>query len=370
MTQKNSTKITIMSDLSLHWTFKLLGWFDREKRSMPWRGVTDPYKILISEIMLQQTRVEQAIPFYQNFIEVFPCLEDLALAPTEKVLEAWNGLGYYRRGKLLQQCAQVILQNYQGAYPQSFEEWLSLPGIGRYTAGALLSIAFNKPYPAVDGNVARVMSRFMGLYEDIAKDASKKSIEDLLFPVYPIDRCGDFAQALMELGACVCFPKRPLCKECPLADECIANIQHLQELLPIKQKKSPPSKEIWAVFIIREFGKIMLVARNNETLLSDFQGLPMVKASQMKSMEKAFLKKYQESIRIKQLIGEMRYVFSHRIWLMKIFEAEKKQVVLALHENSDRKDIDYPVMTEYSDITKISIAKPFLKVLEILEVKF
>ena len=333
-----------------NWTIKLLAWFDKEQRSMPWRGSKDPYKILVSEIMLQQTRVDQATPFYLRFIAKFPTIYDLASASQDEVLEVWNGLGYYRRGKFLQQCAQIITQATPLAYPDTFEAWLKLPGIGRYTAGALMSIAFNKPCPAVDGNVARVLTRFTGLMEDISKDTTKLCIESQLKKVYPLDRCGDFTQALMELGACVCLPKNPLCSSCPLSEECYALIHHKQELLPVKMKKSPPERQIWAVLLIRERESLMLVPRKKEALLVDFWGLPMVKLDTVPQMETAFFDKYHLSIHIKAFLAETSHVFSHRKWIMKVYEVERAQVQFMLKEDRENLDMDNPVMIKLSEI--------------------
>ena len=288
---------------------------------MPWRGEKDPYRILVSEIMLQQTRVEQAIPFYLTFMENFPSLRSLAEASWDEVLEAWNGLGYYRRGKQLHQTAQILQNQYAGCYPQTQEEWLSLPGIGRYTAGAILSIAFNLPIPAVDGNVARAMSRFKGLKEDISKDSAKLAIEKILQEVFPSQSCGDFTQALMELGACICFPKNPSCPQCPITEQCYARIHQIQEALPIKQRKPAPKIEKWAVFILKDTEGVLLTQRKGEALLSEFWGLPMVKKDIISSMETAFYQKYGKEIRILRNLGEKKHIFSHRSWHLSIYKA-------------------------------------------------
>ncbi len=333
------------------WTQRLLQWFDKAKRSMPWRGENDPYRIWVSEVMLQQTRVEQAIPFYLRFIERFPSLEDLALSPIEDVLNAWNGLGYYRRGKQLHQAVQIIYYEHKGVFPKSFEDWLSLPGIGRYTAGALMSIALDKPCPAVDGNVARVISRFKGIRDDVTKDITKKNIEGFLQQYFPVDRCGDFTQALMELGAMMCLSKNPKCLLCPLTGLCFANLHQAQEELPVKKKKSSAIKEEWAVFLIETLNTVYLVSRKNEALLSDFWGLPMVYIEKTSAMEKAFKEKYGQSVKIVQKIGEMRYVFSHREWNMSIYQAKLNKTARLLKEDCT-----------YDDDCK-NIAKPFQKIL-------
>jgi A/G-specific adenine glycosylase len=346
------------------WVLALLTWFDQEQRSMPWRGLKDPYKILVSEIMLQQTRVDQATPFYLRFIARFPCIQDLANAPWEEVLEVWNGLGYYRRGKFLHQCAKIITQASTLCYPDSFDAWLRLPGIGRYTAGAVMSIAFNKPCPAVDGNVARVMSRFLGIMEDISKDSTKLSIENLLEKEYPLDRCGDFAQALMELGACVCVPQTPLCQICPLAETCYANSQQMQDTLPYKTKKAPPVKETWGVLLLREDDKIMMISRKKEALLVDFWGLPMIQADTIPNMELEFYQKYQLGIQIQEMLMEISHVFSHRLWYLKVYSAQRIAVQNVFKEDHEDKDTDQPMMVKYADLKHMNVAKPFIKILE------
>lgn len=349
------------------WVLALLSWFEKEQRSMPWRGLKDPYKILVSEIMLQQTRVDQATPFYLRFISKFPTIYDLASASQEEVVEVWNGLGYYRRGKFLQQCAQIISQTNPMVYPDTFEAWLRLPGIGRYTAGAVMSIAFNKACPAVDGNVARVMSRFLGILEDISKDSTKLSIEILLQKVYPLDRCGDFAQALMELGACVCLPQAPQCQICPIAETCYANSRKMQDVLPHKTKKAPPIKESWGVLLIREDDSIMLIPRKKEALLVDFWGLPMIPIDTIPTMELEFNQKYQLGVCLQEMLVEIHHVFSHRRWHMKVYSAQRLAVHTVLKEDQEDKDIDCPRMVKYADLRRMNIAKPFIKILEKVE---
>ena len=195
----------------------LLVWYDKNARILPWRGNPQPYYVWISEIMLQQTRVEAVKPYFDRFIQELPDVKALAEIPQERLMKLWEGLGYYNRAKNLQKAAQEIMENYHGEMPVNYDELLSLPGIGPYTAGAIASIAFGQTVPAVDGNVLRVLTRTLALEEDITKETTKKRLSLWLREVIPADRPGDFNQSLMELGATVCLPNgTPKCLLCPL----------------------------------------------------------------------------------------------------------------------------------------------------------
>lgn len=230
----------------MNWTATLLDWYDKHKRSLPWRETKDPYLIWLSEIMLQQTRVEQGMPYYQRFTERFPTVVALANASEEEVLKYWEGLGYYSRARNLHKAAKILAAS--PAFPQNFSEWLELPGVGRYTAGAVASIAYEERVPAVDGNVYRVISRMFEISDDISKPPTLKLFETLLFKEMPVERPGDFNQALMELGATVCSPKQPNCEECPLAAWCKAKTSGNWSFLPVKSGKVK-SKQLHLAYI-------------------------------------------------------------------------------------------------------------------------
>ncbi|MCW5933082.1 MAG: A/G-specific adenine glycosylase [Fimbriimonadia bacterium] len=200
----------------------LLAWFQQARREMPWRGSTDPYAIWVSEIMLQQTQVATVIPFFQRFIERFPTVESLASAPLEEVLKLWEGLGYYSRARNLRQAAQVVMEQHGGQLPNSADRLRELPGIGAYTAGAIASIAFQKPEPLVDGNVMRVLSRLLWIQGDLKKGANQSLLWQIAGQLVPEDSPGDFNQALMELGSTICSPADPACARCPVSHLCAA----------------------------------------------------------------------------------------------------------------------------------------------------
>jgi len=218
----------------------LLRWFEARKRALPWRGTRDPYRIWLSEVMLQQTRVAAVIPYYERFLRLFPTVGALARAPEHEVLEAWAGLGYYSRARNLQRAAREIVRRHGGQFPKTLEAALELPGVGRYTAAAVLSIAFGAPLAVLDGNVARVLARLAAVRDDLRQPARWRQLEaaaqGLLVPREP----GAWNQAMMELGATVCTPRTPACGECPVVRFCRARAMGLQETLPAKREKRAP----------------------------------------------------------------------------------------------------------------------------------
>jgi A/G-specific adenine glycosylase len=234
---------TLQAETAVFFGRELLGWYDIVKRKLPWRINRDPYRVWVSEIMLQQTRVDTVIPYYERFMKRFPTVQALAEAPEDDVLKHWEGLGYYSRARNLQTGAREVVDRYNGIVPDDAAAVASLKGVGPYTAGAIMSIAFNRPEPAVDGNVMRVLSRFWLLEDDIAKPAARVKIERLARSIIPEGRAGDFNQALMELGALVCTPKSPGCLTCPVMEHCAGRLAGREVELPIKTKAKPPRPE-------------------------------------------------------------------------------------------------------------------------------
>jgi len=216
---------------------RLLTWFDRNRRELPWRGVSDPYGVWISEIMLQQTQVATVIPYYQRFMAALPDAKSLAAASAEQVLRLWEGLGYYRRARQMHKAAQVIVEQHGGEFPQTFEAVLALPGIGRYTAGAILSIALDQQLPILEANTIRLFSRLILLREQTTTSSAQKQLWKFAEEILPRKRAGDFNQALMELGALVCTPRAPQCDSCPLASLCPAQQQNLTAEIPAPKQK-------------------------------------------------------------------------------------------------------------------------------------
>jgi A/G-specific adenine glycosylase len=248
----------------------LLTWYDRHRRSLPWRArpgeTPDPYRVWLSEIMLQQTTVAAVRPYFAAFLERFPTLEALAGAPVEAVMQAWAGLGYYSRARNLHACARAVAEAHGGRFPETEAELRRLPGIGAYTAGAIAAIAFNRPAAAVDGNVERVVSRLFLVEEPLP--GAKRAIKALTESLVPADRPGDFAQALMDLGATICTPSRPACALCPWMEPCAARAAGLQETFPRKQAKAEGTLRRGAAFVaIREDDAILLRTRPSKGLL-------------------------------------------------------------------------------------------------------
>lgn len=294
----------------------LLSWYQTVKRDLPWRINQDPYRILVSEIMLQQTQVVTVIPYYERFLEWFPTPEALASASEEKLLKAWEGLGYYSRARNLQKAAQMIVEN--GGFPTTHEEILKLKGVGPYTAGAVGSIAFGLPVPAVDGNVFRVMSRICLIFEDIMKPKTRKLFESVVTELIPHDAAGDFNQALMELGATICKPKSPKCLECPVQAHCQAFKEGLDDQLPVKTKPVKQKKVKLVVGIVKnQYGEILVNKRPDTGLLSNFYEF---KTLEYKGNEpESLLRETLDGVKEIRYIGSYQHVFSHRIWEMEAY---------------------------------------------------
>lgn len=253
----------------------LLHWYDYNRRILPWRENPKPYYVWVSEIMLQQTRVEAVKGYFDRFLTALPTIKDLAEASEETLLKLWEGLGYYNRVRNMQKAAQEVVQNYGGELPADYEALKNLSGIGSYTAGAIASIAFQIPEPAVDGNVLRVMKRVAGSFDDITKASVKKELEEDIRSILPKDRPGDYNQALMELGAMVCIPNgKPLCENCPLMHLCHAFKEETQAQIPVKPPKKERRIEERAVLLIQCGDNVILHKRPKKGLLAGLWELP------------------------------------------------------------------------------------------------
>lgn len=261
---------------------KLLAWYDANKRDLPWRRTQDPYKIWISEIMLQQTRVDTVIPYYERFLDWFPTVADLAQAPEEKLLKAWEGLGYYSRVRNMQKAAQQIMENHGGVFPSSYEEISKLKGIGPYTAGAIASIAFGLPEPAVDGNVMRVLARLFEVDYDIGVPTNRKIFQAMMEFLIDPDRPGDFNQALMDLGSDIESPINPRPEESPVKEFSAAYQHGTMDRYPIKAPKKKPVPVYLTAFIIKDSqGRYLLEKNEREGLLSGFWHFPLIEVESL-----------------------------------------------------------------------------------------
>ncbi|MCI6157185.1 MAG: A/G-specific adenine glycosylase [Peptoniphilaceae bacterium] len=303
-------------------TTKLLKWYDQNRRThLPWREDPTPYHVWVSEIMLQQTRVEAALPYYSRFIRELPDIYALSMCEEEKLLMLWQGLGYYSRVRNLQKAARRILQEHAGQLPSSVKELTALPGIGRYTAGAIASIAFGKKEIAPDGNAYRVAARLLNEKESIDQAQVKKRLEKHLSSWVPEDRPGDFNQALMDLGSGVCIPNGPArCESCPLQRECVSLRMGTADQLPVRDAKKKRPKEDVLVLKIRMIGKIMIVKRAPKMLLSGMWSLPTYHIPDMAYLDQQIQEKISNG-RVKDL-GKHHRVFSGCEWNMRGLEIE------------------------------------------------
>ncbi|MGD8426173.1 MAG: A/G-specific adenine glycosylase [Balneolaceae bacterium] len=253
----------------------LLAWYDKNKRDLPWRDCGDPYKIWISEIMLQQTRVDQATPYYNRFTSNFPTVYDLAEADQQAVLKVWEGLGYYSRARHLHSAAKLVVDEFDGKVPDTWKEINKLKGVGPYTASAVLSIAYRKKYAVVDGNVIRVLSRYYGIEDDVRSAKTKKAIQEYADALIPGNRPGDFNQAVMELGATICAPANPACEKCPLRDNCIAYKTAKTEEIPYKSpSKKRPHHQIGVGIIKNGNDEVLIALRPEDAMLGGLWEFP------------------------------------------------------------------------------------------------
>ena len=295
----------------------LISWYRQNKRILPWRDQKNAYYTWVSEIMLQQTRVEAVKPYFLRFIGELPDVKALAECPEEKLMKLWEGLGYYNRVRNMQTAAQNVVSEYSGILPASYEELLALKGIGSYTAGAIASIAYDIPVPAVDGNVLRVFSRITEDRQDIMKQSVRRQVEEKLLGIMPKEAPGDFNQALMELGAVVCVPNGPArCTECPVAAFCRAYHHGIVDELPVKAPKKKRTIENRTVLVIQDGERTAIHKRPQEGLLAGLYELPNVEGHL--SMDEALQKVKEmnlEPLHIEPL-PEAKHIFSHIEWRM------------------------------------------------------
>ena len=301
----------------MSFTQSVLAWYDEGHRSLPWRLTRDPYKIWVSEIMLQQTRAETVVSYYDRFLSRFPTVQALAEAPQEELLKMWEGLGYYSRARSLQKAAQMIGAEFGGQLPADLEKLRSLPGVGDYTAGAIASIAFGIPAAAVDGNVERVICRYYAIEDTVGTPAVRRMITEKTQALVPADRPGAFANAMMEMGATMCTPKNPKCLLCPVRESCAGFAKGIAEQLPQKAKKKKQRVEERAVLLVLCEGRVLIV-RREEKLLGGLYVFPDV----LDGKEPAELCRQMDALGLctayDGLLGHAKHVFTHIIWEMDI----------------------------------------------------
>ena len=304
----------------------LLKWYDTHKRNLPWRKNKNPYEIWISEIMLQQTRIEAVKSYYARFMQKLPTIHDLANIEEEKLLKLWEGLGYYNRAKNLQKAAKLIEEKYNGKMPSTYQKLITLPGIGEYTAGAIASISFNEKVPAVDGNVLRVISRVLAKKQDILLPETKKEVTKLLTKYMP-NQAGNFNEALMELGELICIPNgEPNCLKCPLKQFCIAYQNNLTNEIPVRIKKVKRKIEEKTVLLLMDpFEKIAIQKRMKKGVLSGMYELPNIEGKLSQKELIQFLQKEKCYIKEIKFLGEFKHVFTHIEWQMYGYQVNIKE---------------------------------------------
>lgn len=303
----------------------LLHWYDTEGRVLPWRQKPTPYKVWVSEIMLQQTRVDTVIPYFQRFMSQFPTMEALAEAPEEQVLKAWEGLGYYSRARHLHHAVKEVVAEYGSQVPDDPVKLGELPGIGPYTRGAILSMAYQQPTPAVDGNVLRVFTRLFNYAEDIEKTKTKKEIEWVVAHCIDPVRPGAFNQAIMDLGAMVCTPKNPACRNCPVQQHCLGREAGQAERLPVKIKKIRVRHETYFVPVIRTATHVLLHQRPASGLLAKMWEFPMFLDPDGEDEDSLQLSQWvdkQFAIQLLYLheVMKLRHQFSHLEWNVHVYQ--------------------------------------------------
>jgi A/G-specific adenine glycosylase len=305
---------------------KLLRWYDTAARDLPWRHTRDPYAIWVSEVMLQQTRVETVIPYYQRFLESFPTPRALADADEDTVLSHWSGLGYYRRARLLHAGVREVVAQYGGRIPEDADSRRSLPGVGRYTAGAIGSIAFDKEEPVVDGNVTRVLARLFRIDTPVGASATTRRLWEEAARLVPGERPGDLNQALMELGATICTPKQPGCESCPVAGECRACASDEVDTLPVPRARKAP-KEVKLAAVVATRGRAsepeVWLVRSEQSLFGGLWGLPMLGREAFdQSDARGALREARISARLDpEPAAQVEHVLTHRRLRIDVFRA-------------------------------------------------
>jgi A/G-specific adenine glycosylase len=292
-------------------TQRLLQWYSRNQRDLPWRRTKDPYRITVSEFMLHQTQVPTVLSYYDRFVQRFPDWASLASSTLDDVLKAWEGLGYYARARNLHALAQHVCAQYHEQLPQSREELLALPGIGEYTAGALLSIVFGQAVPAIDGNTRRVLSRAFQVTEDPLGREGKQRLKTIAEALLPADEPGTFNQALMDLGATVCTPRRPDCRSCPWHDDCRARQLGVQESLPVRRPRKPlPHRDI-AAGVIWCGQQILIARRPPRGLLGGLWEFPGGKRKADETLEDCLVREVREELGVEVRVGALLTTVQH-----------------------------------------------------------
>ena len=331
----------------------LVAWFDGDPRDMPWRRTDDPYRIWLSEVMLQQTRVDQARPYYERFVAAFPTVETLAAADLDEVLRLWEGLGYYSRARNLHKAARRVVETFGGRIPDTYDAISTLPGVGPYTAAAVLSIAFGRPHAVLDGNVIRVLTRVFTIKDEISKSRTRKQLQHLADALLDPSRPGDFNQAMMELGATICTPKTPRCPSCPLRTVCGAFVAGTPEAFPVKKKKAPvPHYDVAAGLLFNDDDQLLIQRRPEDKMLGGLWEFPGGKREPGESMEETCRRELREElgieVEIEELFGTVSHAYTHFKITMYAFRCRIRAGTPHSREGLPLRWVSMPELTDYA----------------------
>ena len=341
----------------------IIKWYGVHKRDLPWRHTSDPYAIWLSEVILQQTRIEQGLAYYQKFLAAYPTVYDFALATEDEILKKWQGLGYYSRARNMHFTAKSVVEKFAGTFPESYQQLVQLKGIGEYTAAAIASIAFNKPHAAVDGNVFRVLSRVFGIDVPIDTTEGKKTFSQLANELLDQRQPGEFNQALMELGALQCTPKTPDCGICPLINTCFAYKNGLMDKLPVKQGKVKIKKRYFNYFVIRDGKHTFLTKRSGNDIWKNLYEFPLVET-------------VEKPDKLQVLLEQQGFVSSStEIFLEKVSNWQKQVLThqniffrfIYLKIKGDENIHASLIRVNKADIFNFAVPKPVEKELEMME---
>lgn len=332
---------------------QLIRWYRKNKRNLPWRETTDPYKIWLSEIILQQTRVEQGLPYYLRYTKAYPTLADFALAQEDEILKLWQGLGYYSRARNMLNTAKQLIKLYNGKFPKKYEELLLLKGIGPYTAAAIASFAFNQAVPVVDGNVFRVLSRFLGIYEPVNNSAARKLFTEAAFELLDKKNPAEFNQAIMEFGATLCKPAKPDCAACPVSAACFAFAKNKIAELPAKTPKTKQRIRYFNYFYFSKNGNTFLKKRGAKDIWQGLYEFPLIETPKPTTPEELFelpdFRKWVQNLEVKIINwhSAKKHILSHQIiyarfWQIEIVKGNLKPDKSVIRVSEERLS-EYPV---------------------------
>ena len=318
----------------MHASIELINWYNQNKRDLPWRHTTDAYTIWLSEIILQQTRVEQGLPYYQRFLEAYPTVTDFAAAPEDDILKLWQGLGYYSRGRNMLKTAIQVQQEYGGIFPTAYNDLIKLKGIGEYTAAAIASFSANEARAVLDGNVFRVLSRYLGISEPIDSTIGKKLFKQAAADFLNEEDPAAHNQAMMELGALVCKPKNPACGTCPLKLSCYAFLHNVTTALPVKSKKVKVKERYFNYFLVQDGGRILINKRGEGDIWANMYDLPLIETSRELTLEELAvlpetIKTFGTQLIIEKILPTVKHILTHQRLFIRLIILDQKPLLMS-----------------------------------------